>query len=190
MDAMPVMIVPLKCNAPASVAMVTLCGMAASALVNATPNGVPAGPVSESGENRKSRASIERMTGAGVGRSVGGGVGFSVGWAVRVGDGDGAGVGLRVGADVCVAVGLDADAAGDRVVAGAVDALGAGVVAGPLVGAAGARLTATVVDDGVGATDGTGESGGAAVGTEPPQAARNRTTAASRRIRVTGTAAL
>ena len=83
------MIVPLNRSVPVSVAMVTLWGMASSALVKVMPNATPAGPVSELGENWKPRASIPRTTGA----AVGPGVAFGVGLAVFVGAGVGAGVG-------------------------------------------------------------------------------------------------
>jgi len=203
MDATPLMIVPLKRNAPASVAMMTLCGMARSLLVNAIPNGTPAGPVIELGEKRKSRASMPRTTGATVGLVVGLAValivGLGVGLAVGVGAAVGADVGVRVGAGVAVGLGAAPDAAGGGVVAtGDAVALGESVGEAPPFGAAvGARLTAALEADADAVAEGRGAPVRAALETDPPHAAGNRqmTTSSSPAapcggVRETGTAAL
>src|SRR5688572_4445573 len=99
------MIAPANRDAPPCVAMVTLCGIAASALVNAIRNPTSAGAVSEAGLNRKSRASIAITTGSGVaggvvGLGVGTGVGTGVGRAVGLAVGRTVGAAVRVGAGV------------------------------------------------------------------------------------------
>ena len=203
MDATPLTIVPLKRNAPASVAMVTLCGMAASLLVNAIPNGTPAGPVIELGEKRKSRASTPRTTGAtvglGVGLAVGLAVGLTVGLGVGFAVGVSAGVDGRVGAGVAVGLGAAPDAAGGGVVAtGDAVALGESVGEGPPFGAAvGARLTAALEADADAVVEDRGAPVRAALEAAPPHATGNRqmTTSSSPAapcggVRETGTAAL
>ena len=199
-DATPLMIVPLNFETPAPVAIVTLWGIAASALVKATANGTSAGPASELGENRKSRASILSTTGAvvgfgvgfAVGLAVGFGVGLSVGFAVGSGVGPavfvGAGVGLCVGAGVAVALG----AAGDAI------ALGSIVIDGsPVVAADGATLMAASDADADVMADGPGAPETDGLDTAAPQAASSRPRASSsspaargRRGRETGIAAL
>ena len=166
MDATPLVIVPLKRNAPASVATVTLWGTAASPFVNAIPNGTSAGPVIELGEKRKSRASMVSTTGATVGRGVGFGVGLSVGLGV--------GLAVGVGAGVAVGLGVAPDAAGGGVVAtGDAVALGASVGEGAPVGAADGAVLAAGDDDASPVADTTGEPIAEVLGTAAPHAATN-----------------
>lgn len=201
-DATPVMIAPLNCTAPAPVATVTLWGMAASLLVNRIPNGTPAGPSTELGEKRKSRASMARMTGAtvgtGVGLAVGLTVGLTVGFGVGLAVGVGAGVGRRVGAGVAAGDGVSLGAVGDGVLAtGDAVALGASVGEGRTVGEiVGATLAAAMDADADLATDETGATV-AALDADGPHAARDRPTTTSsspaapgRGVRETGIAAL
>jgi len=209
MVATPLMIAPLNCSAPESVAIVTLWGMAASLLVNVIPNGTSAGPVIERGEKRKSRASMPRTTGAAVGLAVGMavadgltvglGIGLAVGVGGGVGRGVGRGVGFRVGAAVAARLGVAPDAAVGRGVAtGDAVALGELVGEGRPVGAAvGAALTAAVDADADDVAEVTGESVKVGPGADPPHATADRqmttsngTAAPCGRVRDTGIAAL
>jgi len=201
MDATPLMIVPLNCNVPASVAMVTLWGMAASLLVNVSPNGTPARPVSEVGANTKSRASIMRTTGAAVGFGFGVGlrVGLGVGSAVLVGDDVGAAVGFRVGAGVGARLGLAVASAGEGVAALG-DAAALGSVVGEcssLAAVDGAMADAASDADEAATADGTSGSVGEGPDAEPPHAGMTRQQAMSSgpatlgsTVRETGIAAL
>lgn len=197
-DETPVMIgVPEKRDAPASVAIVTLCGTDASALENAIPNDAPAGAPSDAGAKRKSLASRATMTGAGVGRGDGVGVGRGVGLGLGVGAGVGFGVGVGVGLGAAVTVGAAvglrttvAVAEGARVGLGSAAGAGEGVpmVAADADGAADVDAVDSVaiwLDPAVASVVRPGDCGAAA-----PQAATSRLMAISRDNRGTGTAAL
>lgn len=100
--ALPFTIFPEKRTAASSVTIVTLCGIAASALENAISKDTPAGTLSESGEKAKSFASTARTTDVAVGRGVGRGVGGGVGCRVGAGVESRVGVALSVGSGVTV----------------------------------------------------------------------------------------
>jgi hypothetical protein len=148
---------PLNASDP-PLPIVTLCGIAASALVNTIWKAAPARVLKAVGAKRKSRASMARRSGAAVGLAVGLGVGLAVGLAV------GLGVGLGVDAAVGPAVGVGVDAA---------VGLAVGADDGELVGADGGLPLVTGVGSFVGvdvasASDGCGlgdaGSAGAALG--------------------------
>jgi hypothetical protein len=177
------MIVPLNRDAPAPVAIMMLWGIAASALTKAMEKGTSARPVSELGENWKSRASILRTTGAVVGCGVGVGVGLGVGLAVFVGSAVlvGAGVGRRVGAGVLVGLGATVGVARDAVgVAGDAVALGSIVIDGSAVVATdGATLIAASDADADAMADDPGASVTDGLDTAAPQAPSSRPRASS-----------
>ena len=108
--ATPFTIFPEKRTTASGVAIVTLCGIAASAFENAISKATPAGTLSEFGEKAKSLASIARTTDVAVGLGVGRGVGRAVGRGVGMGVGRGVeievGVALRVGFGVPVGPGV------------------------------------------------------------------------------------
>jgi hypothetical protein len=186
-DETPLMIFPEKTDAPALEVIVTLWGMAASRSANTILNGAPAGALTATGENAKSFASRETVTGAAVGREVGLGVGFAVGAAV------GLAVCEAVGLTVGLAVGpTDADAVAAGVTTGsrlAGEAVGAAVAdAGLAVGAS--EEGAGVPDEAVGIDASPLGGGVAATPLDPLQAATSRPMAISRGSRGWGTAAL
>jgi hypothetical protein len=148
-DETPVISWPAKRDVPEPVAIVTLCGMAASEFEKAIPNGVSAGAFSDDGTNAKSRASIATITGRGVGVGVGARVGVGVGVSEWVGVGVGAGVGFGVGfggvgAGLRVAVGVGRTvglSVGAAVGVGVGAAVGAGGEVGLTAGAGVAGIT-------------------------------------------------
>jgi hypothetical protein len=174
--------------------IVTLCAIAASALVNRIRNEAPAGPVSDAGTNSDSRASSWRVTGAGAGPGVGFVVGFGVGLGV------GLAVGLAVGGAVAVgrvvATGVDVRlgwrtgaSVGSRLGAGdgVTNDAGAAVTVGPIDGVALAEADGTAGDEVWAAL---GNPGGTEAGAGAAQAVTSSPTAISRRVRARGTAAL
>jgi hypothetical protein len=199
-DDTPVMSCPENRDVPEPVAIVTLCGMAASAFVKSIPNGLSAGAVSAEGENRKSRASISSVTGAAVGRGVGRGVGLGVGFGVglvvgfAVGCSVGLGVGTGVGRGVGVALGHGVGVASG---AGAGVAVRSGV--GVAIGAGPAVMATVAVGEGEGAGE-SDDDGGALgpiaaegatdAGAAVPHAVTNNPTAINRQERGRSTAAL
>lgn len=189
---------PEKRDDPEPVAIVTLCGMAASAFLNAIVNGVPAGALKASGTNRNSCASMARVTGRGVGLGVGFGVGLDVGFGVGLGVG--VAVGRAVGRDVTADFAVGAGAAvADGVWMGAAVAAGLGP-ADPAADAIGVLDGTDVpvgpgLEEARGARDGEfgvepGSPGETDSGAGAPQAMTSNPTAISRRGLATGTAAL
>lgn len=187
--ATPFTIFPEKRTTASGVAIVTLCGIAASAFENAISKATPAGTPSEFGEKAKSLASIALTTDVAVGRGVGRGVGTSVGRGVGRGVRMGVGRGVEIEVGVALSVGLEVPVGSVvAVCAGLAGAPGMALMPGVSPGSSevigdesnplGAMLPGLVV----GAC---GPIGGA-----PPQPATSRTTASRLGSRGGGTAAL
>lgn len=180
----------------------TLCGIAASALVNAIWKGAPAGVLNADGTNRKSRASMARRAGAVVGLAVGVAVGLAVGFAVATVVG--AAVGLAVGAAVGRVVGVDVgpgpgveEAAALAAGGGLADAFVSGLRAGSPVGVDDASAS-----EGIGLADADADVDGMAspvaaadpdatdAGAQPAAETTTSSRASNPRARATGIAAL
>jgi hypothetical protein len=164
--------------------IVTLCGIAASALVNSIPKARSAGALSAVGAKEKALASSARTTGFDVGRGVGFAVGFGVGVGLRVG----AGVEVDAGVDVGASVGGgDRDSTASDLTGGGVELATAPLGARLAVGAFTADGDAPIVSLGAVTTL---EPGATEAGGEPPQAATRTAAATNRTIGEVGIAAL
>lgn len=185
------MIMPEKSDAPAPVAIITLCGTPASAFENAILNAVSAGALRLAGEKAKSFASTARIGGAAVGLVVGAGVGVGLGVGFGVGLGVGFGVGCGTGVGVGVGAAVAAVVTGSRLADGSACGAAEGVgLAGESVGGVDAAIDGAWTEARSVGEAGTGEASVVELSVGAPQAATRRPMAMSRGSRAEDTGAL